>query len=262
MAEGVSLSTLETRVVRLRAILSYGVLHGWIDDQRFPLLRRPTAVSLRRERAARGSKAFPIGDVRKLLETSKSEPRMYAAVLMAVYLGYGPLDVSSARREHLHGEFMIFHRQKTGIDRKAWAPPELTAMIKAGILPIRSRRGYPLVEYYRSGRYGESTRNRLSEDFKELCKRAGVNPRGFYSLRHSCAQIGQVADDPSCTASVLGHLDTSMTAVYFGAVTDERLRRWGVRVWNAINTVADDPDRGEAEQELLERLGLREPEEG
>jgi len=56
---------------------------------------------------------------------------------------------------------------------------------------------------------------------------------------------------------VMGHLDTSQTAVYAGQVGDSRLRKLGVRLWNYVHADHGDRERGEAEIEALESLGMR-----
>jgi len=55
LGDGVALSTAASRVIRLRAVLSYAVDRGWIEPSQFKVLRRPRAAALRREKASRGS---------------------------------------------------------------------------------------------------------------------------------------------------------------------------------------------------------------
>jgi integrase len=183
---------------------------------------------------------------------------MYTAVLCGVFLGYGARDLSELRREHLDGDYVDFPRPKSGVARRGWCPVELSALIRhGGVLPLRSATGLPLVEALRSGSYGSSWRDRLAQPFRELCEKAGVEARGFYGLRRSFARLSQIAEDPLATACVMGHLDGSQLGVYAGRPSDTRLRKLGVRLWNFVHADHGDRERGEAEIEALETLGMR-----
>jgi integrase len=240
-------------------VLSYAVDRGWIEPSQFKVLRRPRAAALRRERGSRGSQWYSLDDIRRLLHAAKEDsPGMYVAVLCGVFLGYGARDLSGLRREHLDGDFLDYPRPKSGVARRGWCPVELSALIRHGnVLPLKTATGLPLVEGLRSGSYGSSWRDRLAQPFRELCEKAGVEPRGFYGLRRSFARLSQIAEDPLATGCVMGHLDGGQTAVYAGRPSDSRLRKLGVRLWNYVHGDHGDRERGEAEMEALESLGMR-----
>jgi len=65
----------------------------------------------------------------------------------------------------------------------------------------------------------------IAPRFARLLRMLDINgSRGFYCLRHTVQTIGGDAKDPDALAAVMGHVDSSIGAVYRDRIPDERLR--------------------------------------
>ncbi len=70
-------------------------------------------------------------------------------------------------------------------------------------------------------------RDTVSDRFRKLLRKLNINGRPglvFYTLRHVFQTIGGEAKDPEAVAAIMGHVDSSMGAVYRERISDERLR--------------------------------------
>lgn len=74
----------------------------------------------------------------------------------------------------------------------------------------------------------------ISKHLKEMCNRAGIQPRNFYSLRHTHATVSMACGlHPKIMQERLGHNDCKVTMETYSHVAPT-LQQEAVRVWNEI----------------------------
>jgi integrase len=74
----------------------------------------------------------------------------------------------------------------------------------------------------------------LGKEFAALLKPLGINGRrGFYSIRHTFQTIAERSRDLPAVMHVMGHADSTVSALYRERVDDDRLEHVAdvVRAW-------------------------------
>jgi integrase len=68
--------------------------------------------------------------------------------------------------------------------------------------------------------------NPISQEFRKLADATGVYRRGltFYSIRHTFATVAGETKDQVAVNAIMGHVDSSIPAMYRERISDERLR--------------------------------------
>ncbi|MBM4069104.1 MAG: hypothetical protein FJ271_09195 [Planctomycetes bacterium] len=210
---------------------------------------RPSALSLRRERNARGARLFTRDECIAILEAADVQQK--AMVLLALNCGYGNTDVANLRESHFKpGGWVEFPRVKTEIPRRCPLWPETLEAVNAW-LPLRPRPANPEARglVFLTAKQGRAwvrvqPRKRtpdddtdddkgpqdipldaLSQAFAKLLRKLGINGRrGFYCFRHCVETIGGESRDQVAVDAIMGHVDSSMSANYRHAISDDRLR--------------------------------------
>jgi integrase len=183
----------------------------------------------------------------------KTDPGLRAMVLMAANCGFGQSDCASLPMQalDLDAGWCSFPRPKTGIPRRIplWrktvdalrkaiaerpdtVDPEdadcvfLTCFGNRWVRAMVSKKDPDRV----------TPLDALAQRFQKLLKTLHINGRdrlNFYAIRHTFQTIGGEAKDPDAVAAIMGHVDSSMGAVYCERISDERLRTVvdTVRAW-------------------------------
>lgn len=225
---------------------------------------RPSAKSVRRARNEAGPRLFEADELRRIidflsgvevatgakLEDGKPEvvamarnPQLVAMLLLAANTGFGNSDLANLPKSavDLSAGWVEFPRVKTEIQRRIPLWPATVEALSEAIECRPSpadRSDADCVFLTTSGnrwvRIQKSKSSEkpvpidsLSQRFAKLLKRLRINGRkrlGFYTLRHNFQTIGGDAKDPDAVAAIMGHVDSSMGAVYRERIADDRLR--------------------------------------
>lgn len=229
---------LKRHVQMIRTVFSYG-FERWSDEApRFgPDFSQPSQKTIRLHRAAQGKKLFTAGQVRSMIDAAGVH--LKAMIYLGINCGMGNSDCGNlpSSAVDLAGGWHTFHRPKTGIERRCPLWPETVQALKdsMALRPTPKRdedRG--LVFLTRGGASWAKNKadNPLAKEAAKLLKALGI-VGGFYWLRHTFQTIGDEAKDFVATRFLMGHADSSISAMYREDVSDERLRAVveHVRTW-------------------------------
>lgn len=242
LSKGRKLVALGGAIRKAKVCFKWGYESGLLDrppryGQSF---QQPSKASLRKERAGKGRKDYTADDLRALLDTAevkgKAAAHLRAFVLLGINCGLGVSDIAhaSARAFDLDRGWLEYPRAKTGVGRRCRLWPETVQALRVALavrpkakdeasadLAFLTPLGWPYLRFR-----GETCSvNGIAEPFRKLCKAAGVENRGFYSLRRTLATVGDAARDPVALRHVMGHAAPSsdMGDVYRQNIDDERL---------------------------------------
>lgn len=202
---------------------------------------RPTQKVLRRARNEAGPRLLEPVEIQSILEIS--DPALRAMVLLGANAGFGNSDVASLPKSalDLEGGWLNFPRVKTEIPRRVplWTETVEALQEAIRVCPAASHatdgdcvflttNGNKWVRVQESKTTGRPIPiDALSQKFSKLLKKLEINGRkrlGFYPLRHVFQAIGGDAKQPDAVAAIMGHVDSSMGAVYRERIADERLQ--------------------------------------
>ena len=233
---------LGNEINHIRIIFKYGYDEGLIDKpMRYgQSFKRPSAKTLRLERAKQGPKMFEADELREIIDAAKQPLR--AMILLGVNCGYGNGDCAVLPKSavNLATGWIDFPRPKTGIERRCPLWPETVEALREAI----DRRPTPkdaadadlvfITKYGRQWIAGND--NAVTKEFKKLLDRLGFNgSRGFYDLRRTFETIGGESRDQVAVDFLMGHVPSArdMGAIYRQKISDDRLRAVVevVRVW-------------------------------
>ena len=206
-------------------------------------LKRPSKKILRQEknrkRALNGPRTFEASELRAMID--EADTVMLAMILLGINCALGNSDIANLPKSALDFKsgWLNYPRPKTGIERRIPLWPQTVTALKAAIglrpNPKDSDADGDCVFLTRWGRRwtrtsdAERPEDRVPVDglaprFAKLLKRLGVNgSRGFYCLRHTVQTIGGDAKDLEALSAVMGHVDSSIGAVYRDRIPDDRL---------------------------------------
>lgn len=188
-----------------------------------PDLHGPSKADFRRHKAKRGVLLYSKEEIRKLL--GQAGAQLKAMILLALNGGMGNTDLSSIPKAgiDLEAALLRFARGKTGIDRLIPLWPECVLEIRP-LLKLPGERlflhpsGLPWVAEE------SSNRDRLALAFTELCTRAKVPNRGFYTLRRTHRTYADEVGDQRAAAAIMGHDTGDVGGIYVQRISLERLK--------------------------------------
>jgi integrase len=219
-------TTISNRIGRVKVAFKYIKDAGLVerDFQYGPSFHKPSAKSHRLHRAEQPKKLFTPEQIKLLLQHAK--PQMKAMVCLGLFAGFGNTDCGTVEARHFHGEWVEYHRPKTGVHRKAWLPPEAIAAVRAVQWPLRTKYGNPWTQ--------DRKANPVSAEFRKLAKPLGIE-LGFYALRHTCATIGHRSRDSVAVDYIMGHVTPGMGQTYREEVADDNLRAVGETIYGWLH---------------------------
>jgi integrase len=234
---------LGNEITRVKGVFRYAVLAGLVDRPVpiGPAFAKPSAKVLRLHRQARGPRAFSADELRTLLAAA-GRP-LKAMILLGVNCSFGNLDVGTLPQSALDlaGEWLTYPRPKTGIVRRCSLWPETVAAIRESLAdrPDPMDDGDADAELVFITRWGRrwatgSPADAVGPEFRKLCRRCGVAPRGFYGLRHTFQSVGDESGDFLAVRAIMGHAGGNDVADHYRErVSDGRLEKVAefVRDW-------------------------------
>ena len=227
----------------VRSIFRYGRRNGLLDaDPKFgDQFDKPSAKTLRMERAKSGPKLFTAKQIKAVLKLAR--PAMKAMILLGINGGMGNTDVATltAAAFDLDGGWLDYPREKTGMPRRIPLWPETVTAVRNAIKSRVAHKDPEAAELLFIGARGEDyvgrhKGSRVATEFAGLLKAAKIEGRSFYDLRRTFQTIAEEkSHDLVAVKAIMGHAPAAgdMSAVYRQRVTDERLRAVadGVRGW-------------------------------
>jgi integrase len=236
---------LSNMIQRVRSVFLFGYNDGIIPNPvRFGMgFNKPSAKTLRKERAKKGARDLQADQIRKLIDVAGVP--LKAMILLGVNCGFGNADVGRLPLSAIDfpGGWVNFPRPKTGVDRRAKLWPETAAAIKAAIdaRPDHKDRAHAglvfVTKYGGSWAKGEAGNDPVGLAFRRLLADEKMDRpgTGFYSLRRSFETVAGESLDQPAVDLVMGHVAgaNDMAAVYRQRIGDDRLVKVAehVRAW-------------------------------
>jgi len=171
-----------------------------------------------------GSKEKPLytpDDLQKLLE--KADPQMKAMIMLALNCGFGPKDIRDLTWSHTHGERVTLPRTKTGVCQTYLLWRETRVLLaeiqqeRAKLIVRMAKRG---VQHYDNGHvfmtrfWKPWNKDAVAEQFRKLCKKAGIPCYGFYRLRHCASTAMSLVATPHVHRKFMRHSQLQQQVTY------------------------------------------------
>ena len=232
---------LGTEVTVVRMIFKFAFDYELIEKPvRFgPDFKRPSKMTLRKERASKGTRLFTAEQIRDLMAASSMQMR--AMILMGINCGFGNSDLGNLPIEaiDLKAGWVDYPRPKTGIHRRCKLWPEtvtsIETVLKSRPSPKIGAEGLLFITKYGQPWAKSSADSPITKETRKLLDQLGIYRPGlsFYALRHTFETIGGETTDQVAVNAIMGHVDNSMAAVYRERISDERLEAVAehVRKW-------------------------------
>lgn len=233
---------LANEIGRIRVVFRFALDHDLLQrPARFgQSFRKPSAKTLRLDRAKKGPRVFSAAEIHQLLALAR--PNIKAMILLAINAGLGNHDVGGLRWCHVDTRtgWLDYPRPKTGMPRRAFLWKATIKAIRDSVdgAPVKQMPGDPVFHTRKGHAWAKATRaNPLSREFANLLKAAGIARPGlgFYALRHTFETVAGASRDQVAVDAVMGHAPRAgdMSAVYREGIDDDRLKAIAnhVRKW-------------------------------
>jgi integrase len=225
---------LGNEIQRVRSVFRFATESGLIDKAiRFgPGFKKPSAKTLRLERANKGERVFKAEQIRALLKSA--DPHIKAMILLAINGGLGNTDLALLTEKHfdIEGAWLDYPRRKTGMARRIPLWKETVEAVKDAIanrrVPKDSTSMLLFVGARGSTYVNETGGHRIAHEFERLRDDVGIDKeRTFYDLRRTFETVADnLSRDAEGVRAIMGHAPRSgdMSAVYRQSWFAERLR--------------------------------------
>jgi integrase len=253
LAAGKTLVTLNNEVGRCRCFFNYAFKAELIDRpvRMGVSFSKPTKKALRKEKQSKPPKLFSIDELKAIYGAANAQ--MQCFILLGLNGGLGPADIGNLEFRHIQGDWIIYPRPKSTIDRRfpIWAETkkaiEACKQTKDSQLPwvfltkygqpwSKSTSDTPLSNEF--GKLLQSIDDQAVEAALEQRKKPPTHKlkqkgRGFYTLRHQFRTIADGCRDQVAINHIMGHADSTMAGVYREHIDDSRLQAVvdHVRAW-------------------------------
>jgi len=160
-------------------------------------------------------------DILRLLR--KADEQLKGMIMLALNCGFGPKDVHDLTWNHIAGDRIALPRSKTGISQTYCLWPETLALLDVIRLRRdrrRARARESLSEIARSERvfttrFGRPwNKDAIAEQFRRLCRKAGVKCYGFYRLRHCASTAMSLVASPHVHRRFMRHSQLQQQVAY------------------------------------------------
>ncbi|MFA6765267.1 MAG: integrase [Spirochaetia bacterium] len=201
---------------RLKILTKYFVNHGLADCDFSQYLSLPIATE---KKILPAMSQQEIYDLLTSIDQSTAQGKKdYAIVLLGVVTGLRAIDIISLELPNIDwrcGEINI-NQSKTGVPLALPLTKDVGQALKSYILKARPKsKSTKVFVHHRAPFDAYEMGSILSSRFKFLCGRAGIECKGFHSLRRSVGQRMTIAEIPLMTTSqILGHSGMDITKRY------------------------------------------------
>lgn len=215
-ASSVTGQTLSSNQRRLKLLNSHMVARGLMNTDFSDYLSLPVAIE------KKILPAMPLDDIYQLLlsiDRSTAEGKKdYAIVLLAAVTGLRAIDIVKLERSDIDwkmGEIRI-NQSKTDEPLALPLTKDVGEAVKTYVLDARPQSCAPNIFVHHRAPYAAYANGSIiSGRFQRLCEKAGIECRGFHSLRRSVGQRMTIAEIPLMTTSqILGHSGIDVTKQY------------------------------------------------
>lgn len=223
---------LGNMITVVRSIFKFAFDAGLITHAvRFgPGFIKPSAKTLRQERAKRGVQMFESNELQKVL--AEAGPNVKAMTLLAINAALGNTDLAllPVKAIDLDKGWLTYARTKTGIMRRIPLWPETIQAIRDCLAKRpkpKNPADAPLLFISQQGLnyIAGHTGYRVGHEFGYVVKRAGIKDRSFYDLRRTFQTIADGSHDAVAVSAIMGHAAASndMASIYRQRIDDARL---------------------------------------
>jgi len=153
----------------------------------------------------------------------KADLQMKTMILLALNCGFGPKDVRDLTWEHIDGERVTLPRSKTGVCQTYLLWTEIRTLLAeirqerlelavrmAKRKALRSDNGHVFVTRF----WRPWSKDAVAEQFRKLCKKAGVPCYGFYRLRHCASTAMSMVATPHVQRKFMRHSRLQQQVTY------------------------------------------------
>lgn len=232
---------LSNEIGRVRVVFKFAWDSALVDQpvrygQGF---RKPSKKTLRLARAKGGKRMFEADEVQSLIKTG-SQP-LTTMILLGINCGLGQSDCANLPHSALDLEsgWLDFPLPKTGVERRCPLWPETIEALSEAIEQRPEPRRETDADLVFVTKYGnrwvrltekEDAKDRtpidsVSLQFRKLMNKLGLEGRrAFYALRHTFETVAGESRDQVAVNAIMGHVDSSMAAVYRERISGERLQ--------------------------------------
>jgi len=188
--------------------------------QKAPKLRR-VKNETRPKPGAKDKPLYTPAELQKMLE--KADLQMKTMILLALNCGFGPKDVRDLTWEHIDGERVTLPRSKTGVCQTYLLWTEIRTLLAeirqerlelavrmAKRKALRSDNGHVFVTRF----WRPWSKDAVAEQFRKLCKKAGVPCYGFYRLRHCASTAMSMVATPHVQRKFMRHSRLQQQVTY------------------------------------------------
>lgn len=160
-------------------------------------------------------------DICKLL--SNAGLQLKAMILLSLNCGFGPKDLHDLKWEDLDSERVTLPRTKTGVCQTYWLWPETRALLNE----VHEKREARILEFSKRGQYRSDeghifitkfwrtwTKDAIAQEFKKLCKKAGVRCYGIYRMRHCASTAISMVASPHVQRRFMRHSQLQQQVTY------------------------------------------------
>jgi integrase len=216
-------------VIQIRSVFNFAVEDGLIPHLPAYGVRNkpPSANALREHRLAKGDQSYSREDIIKLL--AAADPNLRAWVLLGIQAGFSGADCRELPLKAFDSQsnWLVYPRAKTDTPRRVPLWPESCEALKACVEFRKNHTSEKLFISSRGNEYSQQSPGgwRVAALFKLLCKRAGVECKGFHSLRRTFQTQAEEGLDFVATKAIMGHRfdEKDMSGRYRQRISDARL---------------------------------------
>ncbi len=236
---------LGNEVQRVRSVFKFGYESRLIDRPVLfgPEFKKPSAKTLRLNRAKNGERAFTAEQLRAIIDAAGVQ--MKAMILLGINCGFGNGDCAKLPlgAVDLKGGWITCARPKTGIERRIPLWPETVAALEVAIaerpkpkdkadasLMFITKYGGPwdksaVTEVGKDGKLIIANHSPISQAFRKVLTALKLHRPGlgFYAIRHTFETVGGASKDQVSVNAIMGHVDSTMAGHYREYIDDERL---------------------------------------
>jgi integrase len=225
LERGYSAESINHYLSAVRAMCAFGEDADLIA--RAPRLRRVRNVAVGQAGASE-KPLYAAEALSRLL--AAADAQMRAMILLGLNCGFGPKDIHDLTWDDIDGDRTALPRSKTGVSQTYLLWEETRAALEAlqlerhKLITRLARRGRErsdqgrvfVTKFWRPWR-----RDAVAEQFRKLCKTAGVPCYGFYRLRHCASTALSLVAMPHVHRRFLRHRQLQQQVTYTHAPDEE-----------------------------------------